>query len=1386
MVKAGNTGGSVFLFANGATASIVASVNQDAVTASAGGITLAAGQDLLFGTVASSADNDVRADGSIIMTAGRDITIAGLADVASDDFFKNTGGSVVMTAGRNVGILSDNGDDATVSAGGSGGGDVTLTAGPDSFVRITSNFGDIVFSTSGDVTINADRFAIVANADVSAGAGMITVQPVSAGRLIDLGSTTDAAANTLEISNAEIATLSAPILRIGNDVAGSITVTTAINAVHAPVLSLFTAGSITTPAPASITADRLALHAGTGIGTAGQSLVTIVEDLAFLNGAELVNVANTGLLTVTGVDDLPTSANHGTTTTLTATAGPGPTPGGIVFDVDTLSHGTLTAIAVESPQPQDDVRVKFLVNVTSETGDVIFTAGDGVIAEENSVISAFNEVKFTFGANDLDEVSFVDLRGFIFGKLLTLQGSAIHETITLGNLDNIDVKIINIHTGVGDPDNVNLLDNALSHEINASLRLGGYISVLGFRSEVRVFETTVADTLTIAGREGNDTIVAQPGIESVVGIILDGGTGDDKLTGSGTLVGGDGNDVLNGGNGNDTLLGDGGAQFLYGLTTGNELVRFSPEAPDTILSSVPINGLQATESLIGIDVRPADGKLYAVGNTAGTGRLYTLDPVTGDATLIAVLAADPADATNPFATLDGTEFGFDFNPAADRLRVVSDAGQNLRINPDSGLVTTDAALNGPVSTLVASAYTNNFAGASTTTLYGIDAATDQLFIQAPPNNGTLTLVGALGLDADGVLGFDIVPGTGTALATLSVGGVPALYTIDLFNGVATLVGNFGGGLVLHGLAVVTTSGHDTLNGGAGNDVLSGGLGNDVLLGGTGLDRLEGGDGDDTLDGGDGDDIINGFTGNDVLTGGLGFDALNGGLGTDTLAESRDADFTLTNTTLTAGADAAEIFAGIEAAKLSGGVGNNTFAVGAFSGQLQLTFGTGSDTLNLSASSAGVTIDLDLTGQPQTFSAGAAAVTLGDAPENFIGTPFNDLIYADALTAPRNIVGGAPAAAPGLPGAPVPPGDKLNLDGEGQFVVVTKSDFNTGAIEVAGFANVSFDDVEALSVTNSSSSGGFTGGSGGANAFTAPTYFPVGRGPESVATGDINGDGFVDIVTANNITGDISVLIGRGDGTFASAVNLKAGGKQPIEIQLANIDGDTDLDIITSNRASNKVAVLKNDGLGNFSPAVSFLAGVRPTEFALGDLDGDNDLDLVAVNQSIGRIAILTNDGSGNFGVPNKVKTGGVGPSDVAIADFNADGKQDIVVTNTNGRMGFFAGNGTVAFTAPTGTYDVGRNPTAMALADFNNDGNLDVVVNHVVARFVSVLLGNGSAVGDQFKPQFRIATPAGNAPRALVVQDFNGTAMSTSVWRPRAMVCSASCWAWGTACSIRR
>ena len=133
----------------------------------------------------------------------------------------------------------------------------------------------------------------------------------------------------------------------------------------------------------------------------------------------------------------------------------------------------------------------------------------------------------------------------------------------------------------------------------------------------------------------------------------------------------------------------------FGLTSANRLVTFNRATP-SVRTAVAISGLQAGEQLLGIDIRPGGmpaGELYALGSS---GRIYSINTASGAATQKAMLAADSMDMDAPFTALDGTDFGVDFNPVVDRLRVVSNTGQNLRINVDSGATITDGALNSAV------------------------------------------------------------------------------------------------------------------------------------------------------------------------------------------------------------------------------------------------------------------------------------------------------------------------------------------------------------------------------------------------------------------------------------------------------------------------------------------------------------------------------------------------------------------------------------------------------------------------------------------------------------------------------------------------------------------
>ena len=214
----------------------------------------------------------------------------------------------------------------------------------------------------------------------------------------------------------------------------------------------------------------------------------------------------------------------------------------------------------------------------------------------------------------------------------------------------------------------------------------------------------------------------------------------------------------------------------YALTSDNKLGTFALDLPGYFKTLVPITGTGSAD-VVGIDVRPATGALYAL--TADS-KLYTVDPTTGAATLASTLST----------ALSGSTFGVDFNPVPDRLRITSDTGQNLRVNVDTGAVTTDAALNGATTSAIGSAYTNSFAGATTTTLYDVSASSDSLYVQNPPNNGTTTLVGPLGIDILPSGDLDILGNGNTAFGAFFFGGSASLCRVDLASGATTVIGDF--------------------------------------------------------------------------------------------------------------------------------------------------------------------------------------------------------------------------------------------------------------------------------------------------------------------------------------------------------------------------------------------------------------------------------------------------------------------------------------------------------------------------------------------------------------------------------------------------------------------
>ena len=235
-----------------------------------------------------------------------------------------------------------------------------------------------------------------------------------------------------------------------------------------------------------------------------------------------------------------------------------------------------------------------------------------------------------------------------------------------------------------------------------------------------------------------------------------------------------------------------------GLTDEGHLVRFRVGFPSFTRDIGKVKGLVGSDTaLIGIDFRVQDGQLYGVGNGGG---VYTINTHNAQASLVNTLTV----------TLSGTSFGVDFNPVADRLRIISDTGQNLAHNVNEGgttvansplTYTVPPAPPVPALGVTGAAYTNNDLEpgnpTTATTLFDIDTTLDQVVIQSPPGSGILVATGKLGVDADAVTGFDIysslddsVTAQNRAFAALVVQGTSGFYQINLLTGEATLLGHF--------------------------------------------------------------------------------------------------------------------------------------------------------------------------------------------------------------------------------------------------------------------------------------------------------------------------------------------------------------------------------------------------------------------------------------------------------------------------------------------------------------------------------------------------------------------------------------------------------------------
>jgi hypothetical protein len=282
---------------------------------------------------------------------------------------------------------------------------------------------------------------------------------------------------------------------------------------------------------------------------------------------------------------------------------------------------------------------------------------------------------------------------------------------------------------------------------------------------------------------------------------------------------------------------------------------------------------------------------------------------------------------------------------------------------------------------------------------------------------------------------------------------------------------------------------------------------------------------------------------------------------------------------------------------------------------------------------------------------------------------------------------------------------------------------------------------------------------GDGTFQAAVKYGVGMDPISVAIGDLDGDGDLDLAVANWASHTVSVLLGNGDGTFQARLNYETGG-WPRSVAIGDLDDDGALDLALTSQWSNCVSLLLNNGDGTFQAPLTYRIGDLPTSVAIGDLDGDSDLDLVVANSDYEKlcyVSVLLNNGDGTFQA-NLNYRAGIGPASVAIGDLDGDGDLDLAVANYNFDypnecyVSVLLNNGDGTFQAAV-KYGAGIISRSVAIGDLDGDGALDLALAKAFFFSISVfvLLGNGDGT-------FQVAENylAGIWPDSVTIGDLDG------------------------------
>jgi hypothetical protein len=267
-------------------------------------------------------------------------------------------------------------------------------------------------------------------------------------------------------------------------------------------------------------------------------------------------------------------------------------------------------------------------------------------------------------------------------------------------------------------------------------------------------------------------------------------------------------------------------------------------------------------------------------------------------------------------------------------------------------------------------------------------------------------------------------------------------------------------------------------------------------------------------------------------------------------------------------------------------------------------------------------------------------------------------------------------------------------------------------------------------------------------------------PQSVAVGDFNGDGKLDLAVSvysiDTTLSDLTILLGTRNGTFKQGPAVGVTGQNVNNAVVADFNGDGKLDLAISLPDANEIQVLLGNGDGSFTPLTP-VSATAVFVIATGDFNNDGKPDLATANPGAESVTILLGNGDGTFTDKSTISISGA-PTTIAIGDLNLDGKQDLAVVNGSAQsVTILLGKGNGTFTKLTSQPATGVEPLSIAIGDFNGDGNPDLVVSNQNDGYpnpgtVTVMLGNG-------KGAFRsiAASPrTGSIPDTILVADFNG------------------------------